>query len=305
MKTYLITGATSGLGRQVALRLARLGGHRLVLPARDAGRAGQLQAELLAAGAADVAFPALDLSSLASVASFVEQFQRDNSYLLDGVLLNAGRQSASQLVDTIDGVASTFAVNHLAHHLLLKGLLNRLSVDATVGWTASGTHDPKETSAKLSGFRGARYTSAAQVAQGDYGNASGEQASRDAYATSKMCNIVSSRAFGLGGARTQTFFSFDPGLMPGTGLAREQGAAMRWIWSNVLPKLSGLLPGTSSTERSSAVLTDLLMGKLHGSHNGAYFNYTGKQLQPAFPAMEKQVAEDLFKTSDELLTQFA
>jgi NAD(P)-dependent dehydrogenase (short-subunit alcohol dehydrogenase family) len=305
MKTFLITGATSGLGRQVASRLARLGGHRLVLPARDATRTEQLGTELLALGAAEVTFPELDLATLASVATFLERFQRDTSFRLDGVLLNAGRQSASGLVETIDGFESTFAVNHPAHHLLLKGLMSRLSDDATVGWTASGTHDPAEKSAKLSGFRGSRYTTAARVAKGDYGDASSEQASRDAYATSKLCNIVSARAFGMNGERTQTFFSFDPGLMPGTGLAREQGAVVQWIWKNILPRLSSLLPGTSSTERSSAVLTDLLVGKLRGSHNGAYFNYTGKELEPAFPAKEQRIATDLFTTSDLLLTQFA
>jgi hypothetical protein len=53
------------------------------------------------------------------------------------------------------------------------------------------------------------------------------------------------------------------------------------------------------------VLTDLLVGKLRGSHNGAYFNYTGKELEPAFPAKDQRIATDLFTTSDLLLTQFA
>lgn len=101
------------------------------------------------------------------------------------------------------------------------------------------------------------------------------------------------------------FFSFDPGLMPGTGLAREQGAAVQWIWKYVLPRLASILPGTSSTERSSAVLTDLLSGKMLGSHNGAYFNYTGKQLEPASPAKEQWVADDLLLTSERLLARFA
>jgi NAD(P)-dependent dehydrogenase (short-subunit alcohol dehydrogenase family) len=305
MKTYFITGATSGLGRQVALRLARLGDLRLVLPARDANRGDHLRAELLSAGASEVANPTLDLSSLKSVASFLGQFQHESSFLLDGVLLNAGRQSASGLVDTINGFESTFAVNHLAHHLLLKGLMSRLSFDAIVGWTASGTHDPAEKSAKLSGFRGARYTTAERIAKGDYQDTIGGQASRDAYATSKLCNIVSARAFGLSGATSHSYFSFDPGLMPGTGLAREQGAVVQWIWKNILPRLASFLPGTSSTERSAAMLTDLLLGKVRGTHNGAYFNYTGKQIEPAFPAKELSVADDLFATSDALLEKFA
>jgi NAD(P)-dependent dehydrogenase (short-subunit alcohol dehydrogenase family) len=305
MATYFITGATSGLGRQVALRLARLGGHRLVLPARDAARAEELQTELLALGASEVMVPVLDLSSLQGVATFVKEFQRDTSILLDGVLLNAGRQSASKLVETMDGFESTFAVNHLAHHLLLKGLTSRLSTKATVGWTASGTHDPAERSAKMSGFRGSRYTTAVRIAKGDYAGASAEQACRDAYATSKLCNIVSARAFGADGSTTRNYFSFDPGLMPGTGLAREQGPLMQWAWKKVLPRLSSLLPGTSSTDRSSAVLADLLTGKLRGSHNGAYFNYTGKQLEPAAQAKDPRISKDLFEASDVMVKKFA
>ncbi|MBL7091454.1 SDR family NAD(P)-dependent oxidoreductase [Acidovorax sp.] len=305
MAHYLITGATSGLGREVALRLARMGGHQLTLPARDAAKAESFRAELLALGAGQVRTPALDLSSLQSTASFVSNFLRDTTDPVDGVLFNAGRQSATRLVKTADGFESTFAVNHLAHHLILKGLTHRLTEASIVGWTASGTHDPAEKSARLSGFRGARYTTAARIAQGSYDDASDEQACRDAYATSKLCNIVSARALADEAGTRRTYFSFDPGLMPGTGLAREQSAAMYWVWNNILPLIARLLPGTSSTARSSAVLADLLVGKLRGSHNGAYFNYTGGQLEPASPAKDRRVAHDLFVESDCIVGRYA
>ncbi len=304
MATYLITGATSGLGRQLARRLARLGGHRLVLPARDAAKAASLRQELLGLGAAEVSMPQLDLASLDSVAGFVTDFHRDTNYQLDGVLLNAGRQSANKLSRTVDGIESTFAVNHLAHHLLLRGLMPRLARDATIGWTASATHDPAETGARLYGFRGARYTTAARIAQGDYDDATDAQACRDAYATSKLCGIASALAFANHAATTRHFFAFDPGLMPGTGLAQEQGAVLLWVWKHVLPRLARLLPGTSTTERSSAVLLELLLGRLRGTYNGAYFNYTGKQLAPAGCAQERWLMDDLCRTSDELLVPY-
>ncbi|MCW5644780.1 MAG: SDR family NAD(P)-dependent oxidoreductase [Rhodoferax sp.] len=304
MSNYLITGATSGLGRQVAKRLARQGGNHLVLPCRDASRGEQLRKELSAFGATEVSVPTLDLASLASVAAFTREFSKRNTMQLDGVLLNAGGQSAHVMEATVDGIEASFAVNHLAHFLLLKGLMPVLASRSIVGWTASATHDPNERAAKMSGFRGAQYTTAARLAKGDYGNASESQACKDAYATSKLCNIVMAHALANTQPELASFFSFDPGLMPGTGLARKHGAGAQWVWRHVLPRLAAVLPGASSTEKSSAILTDLLTGRLRGSYNGAYFNYTAKQLEPAAPAKERWVADDLLATSTALTSAY-
>ena len=306
MSTYLITGATSGLGYQVAWSLAQEGGQRLILPVRDTVRGAVLCRELMACGAEQVMTPMMDLASLRSVAAFLHAFNSEGDAKLDGVLMNAGVQSAKRLAFTPDGLESTFAVNHLAHHMLIKGLLHRLSDRAVVGWTASGTHDPSEVAARLSGFRGARYTSLASLAHGECeSGTSAAQACRDAYATSKLCNIVSARVFAQTCAKTHakaaTFFSFDPGLMAGTGLAREQGPVALWVWRHVLPRMAALLPGTSTPQRSAAVLTALLTGRLAVQESGAYFNYTGRPLAPAAPAREPWVAEDLIKGSDLLI----
>jgi NAD(P)-dependent dehydrogenase (short-subunit alcohol dehydrogenase family) len=300
MPTYLITGATSGLGLQVALRLARQGGHHLILPVRDAARGDALRRQLDVVGRVLVATPALDLASLPSVAGFLQASAE--MPVLSGVLLNAGMQSGTRLGFTADGIEATFAVNHLAHYLLLEGLLGRLAPGSTVVWTASGTHDPKETAARMSGYRGARYSSVAQLAAGDYGTqTSGSQACRDAYATSKLCNIVSARIFAGRHPQAASFHSFDPGLMPGTGLARDMPPVAQWVWHHVMPRLSALMPGTSTPARSAELLTDLLTGRLRGTYNGAYFRYLGRQVEPASPATESWVAEDLAAGSERLL----
>jgi len=303
MSTYLITGASSGLGLHVATRLAGQGGHHLILPLRDANKAQALVERLGAAGAARVSTPVLDLASLASVSAFVAGLGAHEQGHLDGVLFNAGGQSAQRIAFTVDGIETTFAVNHLAHLALMNGLMPRLGSGARVGWTASGTHDPKETAARLSGFRGARYTSAARLAKADHEpGISVAQVCRDAYATSKLCNIVAARAFAQRHPQAATFFSFDPGLMPGTGLAREHGAVGRWFWHQVLPRLAPILPGTSTPAASSAILTELLTGVRRPTYNGAYFNFTGQQLEPAAPATEAWVAEDLMRGSEALIS---
>ena len=60
MASYLITGASSGLGLQVALHIARAGQHRLVLPVRDPIRGETLRQTLLAAGARAIDTPPME-----------------------------------------------------------------------------------------------------------------------------------------------------------------------------------------------------------------------------------------------------
>lgn len=304
MPTYIITGATTGLGHQAALRLASDSGNALILPVRSSSRGEALKKQLAAAGRARVSTPALDLASLRSVAGFLKA--RDQLPPVDGVLLNAGTQSGARLGFTVDGFESTFAVNHLAHHLLLKGLLERLAPGSKVVWTTSGTHDPTEPAARMFGYRGARYSNVDQIAAGDYGqDTSGSQACRDAYATSKLCNIVSARIFAERHPGTATFHSFDPGLMPGTELARDMPRMAQWAWHHVMPRLATVMPGTSTPAKSARLLVDLVTGRLGGGNNGAYFRYTGRQAEPAPPATETWVANDLAAGSDRLLQAFS
>jgi hypothetical protein len=186
-----------------------------------------------------------------------------------------------------------------------EGLIGRLNAQAIVGWTASGTHDPADRAARLTGFRGARYVTAKKLADGEYEpECSITQACKDVYATSKLCNIVSARAFAERHPEAATFFAFDPGLMPGTGLARKHGATARWVWHRVLPRLAALLPGTSTPQKSAEALVARLAGKSTELHNGGYYDYTGSLRKPAALATERWVMDDLMRTSDSLVLPF-
>ena len=62
---------------------------------------------------------------------------------IDALVLNAGRSgNADEL--RADGYETTFAVNHLAHYLLLRLLLQRLADHARLVLTTSSTHDPAQ-----------------------------------------------------------------------------------------------------------------------------------------------------------------
>lgn len=139
-RVAVITGATSGIGRIAAEKLAT-SGMRLVLIARDRARAEQTLARLNERG------PGLghrvhyaDLCHLAEVrlvgAEIAEREQR-----IDVLINNAGTIYGSRQV-TEDGLERTFATNHAAPFILTRILLDRLvaAAPARIVTTASDAH---------------------------------------------------------------------------------------------------------------------------------------------------------------------
>lgn len=117
-RTCLVTGATSGIGRETALGLARSGA-TVLMGARDGAR-GQLVADEIAAAiaGADVEVFVADLASQRDVRELAQQVQRTHERL-DVLVHNAGAVHATRQV-TVDGMESTLAVNHLAPFLLTQ-----------------------------------------------------------------------------------------------------------------------------------------------------------------------------------------
>jgi protochlorophyllide reductase len=270
--TILLTGATSGLGLAAARALAVRTDARLVVGARDPARADALRA---AVPAERLAVLPLDLASLSSVRDFAAAVRRrlGPDGRLSAVACNAGVQLGAEDRTSADGYELTFASNHLGHFLLVHDLLDLLRPGAAVVSTASGTHDPDDRTARRFGFRGGIFPGAAAVARGALDpTASPAQRGRDRYATSKLCNVLSTYAMA---ARTPhlRFVAFDPGLMPGTGLARGLPAHLRFAWSNVLPVLARLMPGTSTPARSGAALARLLSDPAAADGTGVHVDH--------------------------------
>ncbi len=126
-RTFLITGANTGIGRATAADLASRGG-RVYLACRseDKGRAA-VAAIVTATGNEAVSFLPLDLADLASVRKCAEQFLARDEPL--HVLINNGGV-AGQRGMTPDGFELTFGVNHLGHFALTTALLDRLAASA-------------------------------------------------------------------------------------------------------------------------------------------------------------------------------
>ena len=138
-RTFVVTGANSGIGFATAKDLARRGGHVIMAcravekaePARDAIReeTGNNRVELVR----------LDLASFASVrAAAQEVLGRVDR--IDVLLLNAGVGGVRG--QTPDGFEMHFGVNHLGHFLLAGLLLDRVrrSAPARIVVVASEAH---------------------------------------------------------------------------------------------------------------------------------------------------------------------
>jgi retinol dehydrogenase-12 len=139
-KICLATGATSGIGKDTALGLARLGA-QVVIVGRDAERTRSVAASIgRDAGTDPLAFLLADLSSQAEVRKLAREF-KDRYARLDVLVNNAGGIFTRREL-TVDGIERTWALNHLSYVLLTQELLDllRASAPARIINVASAMH---------------------------------------------------------------------------------------------------------------------------------------------------------------------
>ncbi len=123
-KTVLITGATDGVGRYLAERLAAQG-WRVIVHGRDRTR-GEAVVQRITRQGGEARFLAADLSSLAEVRSLADAVRADGDGL-DALVNNAGiGTSGAHRELSADGFELRFAVNYLAGFLLTRLLLPAL-----------------------------------------------------------------------------------------------------------------------------------------------------------------------------------
>ena len=124
MKTIIVTGANSGIGKEAALNLAN-SGHRVLMLCRDSEKSEQALEEIRSqSNNQNVSLIKVDLSSPRSIASAVEKISRDHE-VIDVLVNNAGVYKVKREQNE-DGVEMTFAVNFLAPFMLSQMLLTKL-----------------------------------------------------------------------------------------------------------------------------------------------------------------------------------
>lgn len=294
MQTYVVTGGNSGLGFQCASFLALDSDKRVVIACRDAEK-GEKAVKKLRQSGGKAEFLPLDLASQASIHSFVDTLRARGLPPLAGLVCNAGGQSIVAPTQTGDGFETTFAVNHLGHYLLTRLLLSDLGDGARVVFVSSGVHDPKAKT----GMPEPRYVSAEVVAH-DF--EPGAEAGRRRYTTSKLCNVYDTyelarrlSASSNPHLRSIRVDAFDPGLMPGTGLARTYSGPLRFVWHYLLPIGTLFYPNVNSPAKSGRRLALLAAGQ-RGSATGKYFS-NGREMPSSELSYDAANAKDLWDTS--------
>jgi hypothetical protein len=272
----LVTGSTSGIGRETALALGRLGAERVVVHGREA-TAGRRVVEELGDLGVDARFVAADYTDVAAVRRLAAEV-RETTDGLDLLVNNAGGLfREGRLTDL--GVERTFHVNHLAPYLLTAELLDHLAPGARVITTASAAHrgqtldlDEVTTVAGYSAMR--------------------------AYGRSKLANVLfaSELARRLDAAdREVVSNSVHPGAIPGSGFAR--------FLPGPLPRVVAAfdaLPGVTSVADGAAELLFAGASPRTTDVSGRYFA-NGETRQPSPEARDRENARRLWERSAALL----
>jgi NAD(P)-dependent dehydrogenase (short-subunit alcohol dehydrogenase family) len=241
MRTVVMTGGTAGFGAIAAKRISDTPNTRLILGARNNKNAS-------------IESVPLDLASFSNVRSFVQSLTKKLAGTkIDILIMNAGAQFGSTKQRTGDGFESTFAINHLAHYLLLRLLTPGLAKNATIVITTSDVHDPKQVPF---GPKELDPTALAHPRDKSKGFGPGIRA----YASSKLCNLLTARAFEassdaqINGMRV---IAYNPGLTPGTSLFR----AWPW-WAKLMMGVASKLRPVNTPEQAGNAIAELALGTI-------------------------------------------
>jgi retinol dehydrogenase 14 len=274
-KNILITGATNGIGLEAAAVLAGRGA-RVVMVGRDPRRTEAAVADVVArSGSSEVSHLLCDFASQADIRRLAEEVH-GRVDRLDVLINNAGAVHKRRSV-TVDGIETTFAVNHLGYFLLTNLLLDLLarSAPARIVSVASDAHR------------------SGTLDFSDLGYERGYAILR-AYSRSKLANVL----FAAELARR----------LAGTGVTSNSlhpGAVATNIWSGAPDWARPLIflflrPFLLSVEEGAGRIVQLAASPELEGVTGKYFDKK-RPVEPAPLARDEALAKRLWNVSAELV----
>jgi NAD(P)-dependent dehydrogenase (short-subunit alcohol dehydrogenase family) len=272
--TVLITGPTGSLGRSAAMAMAnrpKEGRPDLLLVGRPGRALREIGAEARAAGAT-VHEISCDLASLADTraagAKVKELLRSEAVRPLRGLVANAGLTAADTRNASADGYELTFAVNYLAHAQLLDSLLDSFTRPARVVLVGSATYYANWVR-RLLMVPAAEWTDPLEIARPTGPHVSPSwKATGVAYANSKLAMLYYAHELQRRVPKGVNVAVFEPGFMPGTGLARRAGPGIQRMGRGIqrLP-----IPGVSSPVKSGPALASVTLDERWAHLRGGAF----------------------------------
>jgi NAD(P)-dependent dehydrogenase (short-subunit alcohol dehydrogenase family) len=270
-KTFIITGANTGIGKVTAKELAREGAH-VILACRSKEKTDPVIAEIKAeTGNNKVEFLSLDLSDLASVRACAKVIL-DRKLPIHGLINNAGL--AGKHGTTKDGFELTFGTNHLGHYLFTRLLLDRI----------------KETP-------GARIVNVASKAHYDAKGIDWDKLQKRTrtitglreYSVSKLSNVLFTKELArkLEGTGVTTY-AVHPGVVA-TDVWRKVPNPIRWIVKRFM----------ISPEQGAVASLRCATAPELAKETGRYYDVGGTEKQPARLADDVELAHTLWQKSAE------
>lgn len=296
MKTFLVTGSTGGLGLEIVRNLVKDRKNKVIMAIRNLNKGLEIAHKL----GGNVEALQLDLSQLTNIGDFIRKWDTP----IDGLINNAGVQFVNETRFTRDGYEETIAVNHLSAFMLTIGLIPCLA-GGRVLFIGSGTHNPNYPHARMFGFRGGQYTSIKDLAQGKSRAKNTKQINRDRYATSKLLNTITGVELSR---RFKDFSSYvlDPGLMPGTGLARHQNSIVQFLWKTIMPAFGFFLQDTTSARRSGKTAAWIMATPKVQYQSGEILSYNRKSSKHVWKevVLNEEIGRDVFEDSMRIVGNF-
>ncbi|XP_048486181.1 retinol dehydrogenase 13 [Plutella xylostella] len=194
-KTVIVTGASSGIGREAALEFANRGA-KVFMACRDMSRCEAARRDIVLQTENKFVYcRRCDLASTSSIRDFVQRFKSEEP-ALHVLVNNAGVMQAARRV-TRDGFEEDLGVNHMGHFLLTNLLLDTLkkSEPSRIVIVSSKSHT-----------KGKIHTEDLNLETGKYD-------ARAAYDQSKLANVLFAQELGRKLLTTQVSVAVvDPGL---------------------------------------------------------------------------------------------
>ena len=283
-KKFIVTGGTSGLGKETARELIRNGAH-VIITARDERKGEATVVEL---GKERASFSILDLTSLKSIRSFAATVTQN----FDVLILNAGIM-ATPLKTTEDGFESQLGTNHLGHFALAA--LLRSKVQERIVSVSSQAH------------RFGNFGDGSKETIRDRALAKGEYKPWGAYGASKLANLLFTNELQRRSIKNDWKFSAYA-AHPGWSATNLQNVAPQIRGATLESRVTGGMNSLFAQSSSRGALPTLCAATYPGLVGASYIGPDGLMEMRGFPKLtrgtslsyDQSLAANLWSVSEEL-----